>query len=168
MRIFITLYTLLSISVLTSFSQRLEVPKFKGPDESFQDYISSSLARIDTSFSTMCDTSVGLIRFTINKEGIPDSITISEGFPKEISTKLFEIVSLSKWSPLGHKNNIGYSYPIVLPFAICIEAGCPEGYIKRGFGFGGDFARMFPKSNHALYLNCVLLEPLTYTVQKRN
>lgn len=168
MRISITLYILLSISTLTSFSQKFELPKLIGTEVSFQDYISSSLANVDTSFLPICDTSMGLIQFTLNKEGIPDSITISEGFPKEISAKLYEIVSSSRWSRLKSKNNAGSSSPIVLPIAICIEAGCADGYIKRGFGFGGDFARMFPQSSNALYLNCILLEPLTYTVQKGN
>lgn len=163
MRISLTLlFAILSRSFL--YSQDA-FPKFKSTQQTFQEYIISNLGSSDSSFSILCDTSIGLIQFSISNDGTTDSITISEGCPKEIRAKLYDIVSSSKWSAVKSKNNASTSSTIVLPIAICIETGCAERYIKRGFGFGGDFARMFPKSNHALYLNCILLDPLIYTVK---
>jgi hypothetical protein len=112
----------------------------------------------------MCDTSVGLIQFSIDKEGRANSIAVSEGFPKEVSVKLFDIVSESKWYPLKTGDK---TLTIVQPLAIAIEVGCKEGDIKRGFGVGGDFAKMFFTTGHPLYLNCILMSPFTYTVQKK-
>lgn len=164
MRTAIIILLPLFIAISPSFSQKVEIPKFKGIEKSFQAYISTNFEKIDTSFSKMCDTSMGLIQFSIDKEGRPNSIIVSEGFPKEVSAKLFDIVSESKWYPLKTRDK---TLTIVQPLAIAIEAGCKEGDIKRGFGVGSDFAKMLSRTDHPLYLNCVLMSPFTYTVQKK-
>lgn len=164
MRVIIIILLPLLIAVSPSFSQKVEIPKFKGTEKSFQAYISTNFERIDTSFSKMCDTSMGLVQFSIDKEGRANSIIVSEGFPKEVSLKLLDIVSKSKWYPLKTGDK---TLTIVQPLAIAIEAGCKEGDIKRGFGVGGDFAKMLSRTDHPLYLNCVLMSPFTYTVQKK-
>ena len=164
MRVIIIILLTSFIAMSPSFGQKVEIPKFKGVEKSFQTYISTNLGRIDTSFSKMCDTSIGLVQFSIDQEGIPNSIIVSEGFPKEVSLKLFDIVSASKWYPL---KTGGKALTIVQPLAIALEAGCTEGYIKRGFGVGSDFAKMLSTTNNPLYLNCILMRPLTYTLQKK-
>jgi hypothetical protein len=163
MKLFNTLGLIL-ITFSYSLSQKNQLPEFYGNQNSFQNYILSELLKADTAFSKMCDTSIGLVQFSIDQEGIPNSIIVSEGFPKEVSLKLFDIVSASKWYPL---KTGGKALTIVQPLAIALEAGCTEGYIKRGFGVGSDFAKMLSTTNNPLYLNCILMSPLTYTVQKK-
>lgn len=162
--LFSFLLTIVSQSFL--YSQNT-FPKFKGVQKSFQEYIFSSLTNIDSSFSSLCDTSIGLIQFSINEEGIPDSIVISEGFPQEVSASLFDIVSLSRWQLVKKDSKTFRNASLILPIAICIETGCKEGEIRRGFGVGGDFIKMFPANDNPLYVNCILMEPLTYTAIKR-
>jgi hypothetical protein len=163
MRVSIIILLPLFIAMSPSFGQKAEIPKFKGIEKSFQAYISTNFQKADTSFSKMCNTSIGLIQFSIDKEGRPTSIIVSEGFPKEVSAKLFDIVSESKWYPLKTDKTL----TIVQPLAIALAAGCKEGDIKRGFGVGGDFAKMLPTTGHPLYLNCILMSPFTYTAQKK-
>lgn len=163
MKLFSTLGLIL-ITFSYSLSQKNQLLEFNGNQNSFQNYILSELLKSDTSFSKMCDTSMGLVQFSIDKEGRANSIIVSEGFPKEVSLKLLDIVSKSKWYPLKTGDK---TLTIVQPLAIAIEAGCKEGDIKRGFGVGGDFAKMLSRTDHPLYLNCVLMSPFTYTVQKK-
>lgn len=161
MKIYIA-FILLLIVYTHSIAQKIQYPEFKGSQSSFQNYVLSELLKADTFFSKTCNTSLGLIQFSIDKGGQVTSIEISPSIPKEAQNKLYEIVSVSDWSVMKINNKAVDSLPIILPIYLSIELGCDDNH-KGWFGLEKDFREML-NSKGKSFVNCILLDPFTYVL----
>ncbi|HEY9044264.1 MAG TPA: hypothetical protein VIN08_00125, partial [Ohtaekwangia sp.] len=139
-----------------SFSQKIEYPKYKGTQSSFQNYVLSELLKADSSFAKTCDTSLGLVQFYINKKGEVKAIEVSSNMPQEIRDKLHEIILASRWSVMKIDNKAIDSLPIILPIYVSIELGCNEDGMNRVYGLEKDFREMLSNPKEKELINCLL------------
>ncbi|HEY8938129.1 MAG TPA: hypothetical protein VIM65_23060 [Cyclobacteriaceae bacterium] len=143
------------------FSQEIHFPMFLDSTKTFQNHILNQLV---TKKYKICNTSIGIIKFTVDKHGNTNSIVVSDVFPDVIKEDLFSIVKASKWTPMKKRKKAIESIPLVLPVYISIETDCKEGDIKRQFGFEKKFRELIKPIEQDEYINCLLLRPLTFVV----
>jgi hypothetical protein len=152
--------TVAQISI--SFSQDISVPTFLDSNKkTLQDHILNQL--VNKKYK-ICNTSIGIVKFIVDKNGNTNSIVVSDVFPDVLKEDLTSIIKASKWAPMKKRKRAIESIPIILPIYVSVEIDCKEGDIKRQFGLEKKFRELLKPIEQDGYVNCVLLKPLTFVV----
>ena len=147
-------------------SPKVEFPVYDGSNGQLENYLLAQFLLREKQVAKLCDTSLGMIEFYVGENGNVHSITMPANFPEEIKGILSSIVRTTNWIPMKVNGKDVESLPMVLPVLIAIEAGCPDSYIKKGFGMDIDFRNMLATFRNEQYRNCILLRPITYVLSK--